>query len=266
MIDRLVEWVVRPLRGGESVIQQGAGQGLHFDAAGAKAGYVIGSAEPAMQAALVRLLRPGMTFFDVGAHVGFLTVIGARLVGPEGRVVGFEPVRASADQARKNAAANGYTNVEIRTVALGNTDGEARFAIFADSSLATMRALEHTAPQHADTHLPICRLDALMDEGSLPLPDVIKIDVEGVEVEMLAGAHRTLSDARPMLLIELHSTNNPIADMLERLRYRVAVLAETTRIREASAQAQVVAVPEEHPEVDALIAHLTRPDLQVPRT
>src|SRR4051794_28059404 len=100
---RLFEWTTARLNRQEQVILRGAGKGLKFNPGGSNPGYALGTSEPFVQDALVSLVKPGMTAFDIGANVGFLAVILARLVGAGGRVVCFEPLENNAEMIERNA-------------------------------------------------------------------------------------------------------------------------------------------------------------------
>jgi FkbM family methyltransferase len=149
--------------------------------------------EPAVQQAMTALLQPGMTFWDVGAHVGFFTVLGARLIGDRGHVHAFEPVEAN--RARLSAALdkNGCSNVTIHDVALSSARGEAVLHAHESSAMWSL------AGEGEDGVTVRCET---LDSLGLPPPDLIKIDAEGVELEVLRGGGELLSTVRPALLVE----------------------------------------------------------------
>src|SRR5215218_2287703 len=90
----------------------------------AHAGLIVrGTLEPPVQEALRRLLAPGDVFYDVGANVGFFTLVGARLVGEGGRVVAFEPVPWCAHAVGRNIELNAFAHAQIRAEAVGAQDG-----------------------------------------------------------------------------------------------------------------------------------------------
>src|SRR5262249_48899569 len=132
----------------DSVIQRGAGKGLRFNCGHGSVSFVFGTHEPEVQRGFELLVRPGMTFYDVGANVGFYCVIVGRLAGPDGRVVAFEPVADNARWIEYNAALNGFAHVETRREALGNDDGESRFLISADTQLGKL-ATAGAPPPHS---------------------------------------------------------------------------------------------------------------------
>jgi FkbM family methyltransferase len=186
----------------EVQIARGGGAGLRFDAAGSMHTYALGAAEPRIQQALTDALAPGMTVYDIGCNVGFFTIIAARAVGPTGRVLGFDPVPANVLATRRNAELNGQANVELHTVAVGARDGAGSFLVDARSSGWGRLVAAGAGTLEVD----VVALDGRIAAGELPVPDVIKLDVEGGEVDALAGLTRTLREHRPVLLVEVHVT------------------------------------------------------------
>src|SRR4051795_62034 len=117
------------LLAGEVTILHGPAAGLRFVAEEGKVGFTLGSEEPELQAELARLLRPGDTFYDVGANVGFMTLVGAPRVGPAGRVIASEPIPRLAAVVRANAALNGLAQIQVHELALAAAEGTARFVV-----------------------------------------------------------------------------------------------------------------------------------------
>ena len=214
-----------------------------------------------MQSALASLIRPKMIVYDIGANVGFFSMIAARLVGPEGRVVSFEPVQINADQIMHNALLNNFAHVHVRAEALGNENGPASFYT---SEIPTLgRFTKFGSPDEFcnETTVTVRQLDALLAETELPPPDLIKMDVEGAEVDVLAGAFQTITRFRPLLLIELHGTNEPIAQALETQEYITHVLGSLDDIRAARWSAHIIARPRERTDLSEIIKVLTIPAL-----
>lgn len=151
-------------------------------------------------ALLGSLIRPGMTVIDVGANLGLYTVLLSRLVGPEGRVLAFEPDPALFADLRESCRRNGCTNVEPHNVALG--------------SRRDRLVLKKMAFNSGDNHLGAGGGTAFRHEISVPVvpldefapgldPDIIKIDVQGWELEVLRGADKLLdSSPRCEVLLE----------------------------------------------------------------
>src|SRR5437773_4270090 len=126
-IKKATDWLPNLLRNREGFIQRGLGRGLRFDGAQSAVGFLLGTRDMDVQYALARLLRHGMTVFDIGANVGFTAILAARQVLPGGKVVCFEPLEANAQQIRRNAELNGFDCVQIHRLALGSADGQAEF-------------------------------------------------------------------------------------------------------------------------------------------
>lgn len=256
------DWATSHFKHRDGVITRGVGRGLKFNAGDSNAGYLLGITEPETQAAFAALLRPGMTVYDVGANVGFLSMIAARLVGPQGCVVCFEPVPATACQILYNAALNGFTHLFVREEALGREDGQARFLVSAAPTLSRCAAVGHPGQEVGELTVRVRRLDTVTADTGLPKPDLIKIDVEGAEVDVLAGASHTLATApRPLLLIELHGTNEAVARTLAELHYSVLVLGSRVSVMDPRAW-HVIGVPHERTDLTSVLASLTEPSLR----
>ncbi len=243
------EWCADRFRDQDGTIQRGVGKGLRFNPGRANAGFLLGTSELDVQTALSVLVKPGMVVYDIGANVGFLTIIAARLVGRQGRVIAFEPVPANLEQLRHNAAVNGFTQVTARCEALSSTDGKAIFQVSADPTWGKLAGIGATISRKVgEISVAVSRLDTLLHEGDLPFPDLIKIDVEGAEADVLDGAGDTFRKSRPILLIELHGTNHAIAERLNRLSYFAVVLGSSASIVDSPWYAYVIAVPSERPD------------------
>lgn len=255
----IFELAANRVRNQDGEIQQGVGRGLRFNTGKSIAGYLLGTAEPDMQAALKAIVRDGMTVYDLGANVGFISMIAARLVGPQGHVVSFEPVPANARQIKYNASLNKFSHVIVREEAMSDKEGCATFQV---TDFPTTGRLDTGGVNEAKTGevtVAVRRLDAVVTEASLPLPDLMKIDVEGAEADVLEGASQTLATARPIMLIELHGTNEAIKGALESRNYTPHILFSRASITDAHWNAHVIAVPRERTDLSEIIDALTDP-------
>lgn len=242
----------RKYTGRDGIVQRGAAKGLKFNAGAARnAGFLLGTYEPEVQRIYTSLIKPGMTVYDVGANVGFLSMLAAKLTGPGGKVVCFEPLPSNADLIEHNAALNSYENVSVRREALGSCDETVPFHVSADSGWGRLARTGSEPPNELmeTIDVPVCRLDQTIRRAQLPAPDLIKIDIEGAETEMLAGAREVLLHYRPALLIELHGTNEGVHGILTELNYRSRVLGLDCSILSAPWDAFIVAVPSEDTEL-----------------
>lgn len=258
LLKRSFDWAANHFRDQDATIQRGVGRGLRFNTGRSNAGYILGTTEPRVQHAFASLIKPRMVVYDVGANVGFFTVIAARL-SPQGRVVAFEPLPENSERIRHNISLNNLQNIIVRTEALSDTDAQAQFQVSVEPTWGKLVSVsEGLGPKVGTIDVRVSRLDSLVEAGEIPIPELIKIDVEGAEAGVLRGAESTLRQARPLLLIELHGTNQSIARLLESLAYSAAVLGDTRAITDAPGNAYIAAAPTERPDQVAAITALAR--------
>ena len=168
--------------------------------------FARGDWDLAFQQVLAALLREGDVFFDVGANAGFHMLVGAALVGATGRVIGFEPLDTNCRMIDRVLELNPRARCEVARCAVGDKLGEVTFFEH------PLNALGSTVPARKsrggkEYRVPATTLDAFVAEraASLGRPSAIKIDVEGAEALVIAGAQAVLAhDAPPALVIELH--------------------------------------------------------------
>jgi FkbM family methyltransferase len=186
----------------------------------AHAGLIVrGTLEPPVQEALRRLLAPGDVFYDVGANVGFFTLVGARLVGPTGRVVAFEPVPWCARAVGRNIALNAFEHAQIRAEAVGAADGSARLYVVGEASWSHLESTGRHADVRDEIDVTVVSIDSLVAAGTIPGPDVMKIDTEGAELQAIEGARETIAAHRPAIVCELHDTNEAFVALMDELGY-----------------------------------------------
>ena len=146
---------------------------------------------------LVReLARAGYTVVDVGANIGYYTLLFESVIGPSGRIIAFEPEPDNLVELRANVNRNGLNNVTIHPYAVGSCGGTVSFARGINGGV---RENEESVAGDA-VQVPMVTLD---DALTGPV-DLIKVDVEGYEEEVLLGAVKTLQACRPALFVEIH--------------------------------------------------------------
>jgi FkbM family methyltransferase len=139
------------------------------------------------------LLKPGMTFLDVGANIGYYTVIAARLVGDSGAVHAFEPHPGVRARLEDNVGRNGYRNVAVHGQAVAATSGSVSFyASTVDQNQGISSILPGRGRQQ-ELSVSSVTLDEFAASLGGRRIDVIKMDVEGAEAQVIAGGQRTLS-------------------------------------------------------------------------
>ncbi len=151
---------------------------------------VLGERDPNVMRFLRRWIRPGFIACDIGANIGTYTVPLARLVGPAGHVIAFEPNRPTCACLRQNIRQNRLSNVTLLRAAAGPEAGTAGLVVTADN-LGEV----HLAPpgDAENTRVTVTTVDAEVSRLRLHRVDYIKIDVEGFELAALRGATRTLA-------------------------------------------------------------------------
>jgi FkbM family methyltransferase len=173
---------------------------------------VLGIYEPRKTNALQTVLRPGMTFLDIGANHGDFSLLAAKFMNDQGTVLAFEPAPDNANWLRKSVEANGCKSIEVLELALGDADGEAELLLTDHSGWQSFVAIKKKTVT-GTVKVPTRRLDALLAERGIDAVDVIKIDVEGFETQVLDGGEKTLTaPGRRVLLLDLHP---PIVDPVE---------------------------------------------------
>ncbi len=169
--------------------------------------YSEGRVEPSVQLALAGYLRAGMTFYDVGANIGFFTLLAARIVGDRGKVFSFEPDSAVAARLKRNVGKNGFANVTVVNAGVWSSSGAVEF-IVSDSSSPDHGIGRFTIEPGQKSSIPAQCISLDDFVANAARPDAIKCDVEGAEVEVLRGASSLLRDYRPWIVSELHSEEN----------------------------------------------------------
>jgi FkbM family methyltransferase len=216
----------RPLRWRPVPILSGPARGLRINLHGSAVAFATGTAERPMQEALVRELRPGATFFDIGANVGFVTILASRLVGPAGRVIAFEPVPENAAAIRENLRLNGIDWAEVHEAAVGASAGHAKLIVSDVSAFSRLATVNVPTGARGQIDVKVTSVDEFLAEGAAPPPDLVKVDVEGAELEVIDGMRQTLARHQPAVLCEVHDCNVQYAELMASLGYKPINLDE----------------------------------------
>ncbi len=180
---------------------------------------------------LLSALAEGSTFYDVGANVGYFSLLGALRVGEGGSVVAFEPVPELRQSVETQVRINGFgSRVDVRSEALADRSGTTQFVVEAQGANSHLGevVIEHASSKPLRRiDVEVRTLDDVVAEGRRPPPDVVKVDVEGGEVLLLQGARRLLREVRPKLLVSTHGEclREQCLALLHDADYRVEPLA-----------------------------------------
>lgn len=170
--------------------------------------FVFGRFEPSTVAAFRRYVKPGATVLDIGANIGAQTLQLARLVGSDGRVLAFEPTAFAFAKLRRNLQLNPQIAGRVTALQcfLTGGDGDAL-----PSSVYSSWALQRSAEAH-EKHLGVpmatagartATLDRVLAEHSIESVDLVKLDVDGFECDVLAGASDMIRRSRPTFVMEI---------------------------------------------------------------
>jgi FkbM family methyltransferase len=186
-------------------------------------GYWLGTYESDKQQWLQRVLRPGDCFLDVGANVGYYSLLASRLVGRAGRVIAFEPLPRNLTFLKRHLRMNGARNTILWEAAVSDAEGTMRFAEGTNPSGGKLA-------ENGRLQVRTVTLDSLWQRGLFPTPQVIKIDVEGAEAAVLRGAARLLAHARPVVLLAGHgwAQQHKCEEILAELNYRTVPQRDAT--------------------------------------
>ena|ERR1700720_1331734 len=173
-----------PLRGKKWIV----GSHIH--------GCWLGTYESEMQKSVAKEIKPGDVFYDVGANVGFYSLLGAVVASP-GKVYAFEPLSTNIDYLVKHLKLNKIHNVEVIDVAVSDAVGSAPF------QAEETRAMGRLGTS-GGVYVRTSTLDALIKEQKIAPPCCIKMDIEGAEFRALLGAKQCFARYRPKLFLATH--------------------------------------------------------------
>lgn len=159
-----------------------------------------GRYEPATTRLFQKTLTPGMVAVDIGAHVGYYTLLSAQLVGPTGKIYAFEPELGNHIILQKNIELNEYKNIIASRLAVTDRTGTATIYLTSlDSGRHSL--FQHSIPKRGSAPIETTTLDFFLEARGWPHIDLIKVDVEGAEVAVLDGMSQLLIRSPKLKLI-----------------------------------------------------------------
>ena len=200
-------------------ILQGPLRGKKWIVGSSNHGCWLGSYEYEKQRRFAKAVVPGAVVYDVGAHVGFYTLLASELVGPRGRVIAFEPLSRNLHYLHKHLSLNKCANVTVIEAAVSDVNTPVRFQEGPNSSMGYVA-------EQGSLEVKAVSLDELFVRRRAPTPDVIKIDIEGGEYRALRGATGLLAEVHPVVFLSTHSpeVRRQCCDVLEAFGYRLSSL------------------------------------------
>lgn len=190
---------------------------------------LFGTYEQVFADAFCRRLPEGGVIYDIGANVGYFSLLAARRCRPEGSVHSFEPVSELVTDLEAVMDVNQLQQkVTAHAVALSDSNGSVRFYTPASAETGVIATVAHNREltEAPAIDVPTLTMDTFVfEQGNAP-PDVVKVDVEGAEACVLKGAQRVLQECRPELLVEVHGAlaAADVWDVMAPFRYNMALL------------------------------------------
>lgn len=217
--------------------------------------YWLGTYEVQLQEAIDKLVEPGNIVYDVGANIGFITILFAKIAGPEGHVYAFEALPENAARLKENIELNGFQErVTIIPAAVVDSSGQVDFLLGPSTSMGKVQGSAGRNPGEFETNILVeaVSIDDFISKSGNPAPEVVKIDIEGGEILAMAGMENLLHEFRPILVVEVHGPEavNVCWEALTAADYSIFHLEEhfprVNNPQELDWKAYLVAIPNEH--------------------
>jgi FkbM family methyltransferase len=183
-------------------------------------GAILGYTERTLLRWLAGRVGRGETWIDIGAHYGYTALALCELVGPQGRVFAFEPVLATAGHLSRTRALNGLSQLAVVPLALAACREPRLVDVPLVRGMAEHGAAAATAPTERVMEIALDEVWPSLSAGN-PKIHGVKIDVQGMEIEVLTGMQQALTDSRPVIVLEIHAgvDRNLLLHVLSTLGY-----------------------------------------------
>lgn len=185
--------------------------------------YWLGTYEAELQAALHELVQPGMVLYDIGANIGYISLMMARLSGMDGKVFSFEALPANLRRLKENISLNNMDSViKVHSKAVVDLTHPVRFLAHSSTSMGKAAGSAGRVEEY-DQEITVegLALDDFVYKQKQAEPDIIKMDIEGGEMLAVKGMKRLLKERKPILLVELHGKEaaQAVWDALTKAKY-----------------------------------------------
>jgi len=190
-------------------------------------------AEPGVEKILNENLSEGETFVDIGAYIGYYSILARNIVGEQGKVISFEPNPESYKMLKKNITLNGYENIIAENIALSDEEGFLKLFIgkYTDDSSSLFLAEEVNEGRYV--MVKTMTFDRYCEDQEIG-PSFIKIDAEGAEYKILRGMQKVIAVHHPKLMFEVHSRHleiqgiflHSLFDFLKEKEYEIQLINE----------------------------------------
>lgn len=196
-------------------ILQGKLKGKKWIVGSSTHGCWLGSYEYEKQKLFEKEIKPGMAVYDIGSNVGFYTLLASQLVGEQGSVYAFEPVPRNIFFLKKHLQINKVKNVRVIGKAVTTNESTVQFSLGSDCSSGFVS-------KDGSISVDSVSLDKFIEQGN-PLPDLIKMDIEGGEYLALQGAENILKKSKPIIFLATHGKQVHLncIDFLQSIDYKI---------------------------------------------
>lgn len=172
--------------------------------------YILGLYEKSLELKLHKILSKGNTFYDIGAHIGYFSLVASKFVGEKGNVFSFEPFPGNFKLLTDHIQINSIKNIFAYNYAVSDKNGVVYFTN--DENDMSNTYIESSPMFDTESEKIRCEtitLDSLLERNEITLPDFVKIDVEGAEYDVLNGMQQILSKSKPVIHLSTHDNHNP---------------------------------------------------------
>lgn len=202
-------------------ILQGKLKGKKWIVGSSQHGCWLGSYEYDKQVLFAQTVKPGSVIYDLGSHVGFYTLLGSVLVGNTGKVFSFEPLPKNLTYLKKHLQINNIANTQIIEAAVCDREGTAYFE-------TNNCSFQGHLGSEGTLKVRTVGLDELITKEKVPIPNCLKIDVEGAEIKVLQGAKKMLTEFHPTIFLATHGENihEECCELLLSLGYKLESITD----------------------------------------
>lgn len=217
--------------------------------------YWLGTYEPELRQAAEKLIAPGSVVYDVGANIGYVSLICASLSGITGHVYAFEALPGNIERLQQNIKVNGLSGrISVTHAAVIDQNQPVTFYTHRSGAMGKSAGSAGRDETYLDSiTVDGIALDAFAFGSEKRIPDLIKMDIEGGEGLALRGAARLLAEEKPALLIELHGEEaaRQVWEILTKNGYRIHLLTrgypKVTNLDALDWKAYIAAIHPSHP-------------------
>jgi FkbM family methyltransferase len=236
----------------ETTIAAGPAQGLKMllDLKSEK-DYWLGTYETDLQAAGAKFISPGCIVYDIGANIGYISLLSAQLSGLKGKTFSFEALPANVERLKANVSINKLNSqIMVTHAAVIDNDQPVTFLIHASGAMGKAQGSAGRDENYSgQVTVPGIAIDSFVYDQNHPEPDLVKLDIEGGEGCALIGMKRLLSDKSPVFLIELHGEKaaRQVWDYLLQFDYKIYKMTpdypQITHMNDLDWKAYIIALP-----------------------